>query len=97
MGVLLDWLFSPSKKAGSKKKARHWSMIYMDGGFASPLNNPRNIPRWLRKRVLGLERLEGGRFYVLRGKRYEYRVSFTANHGHGRIVEQSPRRVGGRR
>ena len=67
-------------------------MIYSEDGVASSLSNPRNIPRWLRKRVLRLERIEDDRYYVFRGKRYEYRVSFTANQGHGRVVVRAPRR-----
>ena len=85
---MLDWLFGP----GKKKKARPWTVIYSEDGGYSPLSNPRNIPRWLRKRVLGLERLPLDRYYVFKGKRYEYRVSFTTNHGHGRVVVRASRR-----
>lgn len=83
---MLDWLF------GTDKKERHWTVIYAEHGVASSQNDPRNIPRWLRERVLKLRRIPDDEYYVFKGKRYEYRVSFTANQGHGRVVVRSPRK-----
>ena len=85
---MLGWLF----KKARKRRPRTWAVIYSEDGFASSLGNPDNIPRWLRKRVLALKWIPGDRYHVFKGRRYEYRVSFAANHGHGRVVVRAPRK-----
>ena len=71
-------------------RSRKWTVIYAETG-AGVEGNPRNIPRWLRSKVLKLKRIPEDQYYEFRGRRYEYRVSFTANHGHGRVVVRRPR------
>jgi hypothetical protein len=66
-------------------RSRKWTVIYAETG-ADDMGNARNIPRWLRSRVLNLRRIPEDEYYEFRGRHYEYRVSFTANHGHGRVV-----------
>ena len=84
---MFGWLFGTDKK-----KERPWTVIYAEDGVSASLNDSRNIPRWLRKRVLNLERIEPNEYYVFKGKRYEYRVSFTVNQGHGRVLARARRK-----
>ena len=42
--------------------------------------------------MLKLKRIPPDRHYVFKGKRYEYRVAFTANQNHGRVVTRAPRK-----
>ena len=50
---MFGWLFGTDKK-----EEPHWTVIYAEDGVSASLNDPRKIPRWLRKRILNLERIE---------------------------------------
>ena len=67
-------------------------ITFLPQPVSASLNDSRNIPRWLRKRVLNLERIEPNEYYVFKGKRYEYRVSFTVNQGHSRVLARARRK-----
>ena len=71
--------------------SREWELIYSENPGAAEISNRRNIPRWLRPKVSRLKRVDPDLYYEFKGRRYEYRVSFTANQGHGIEIIRRPR------